>query len=44
MKDPKRIISLNDFLWDLNLAEQIEFFKIKRRTEMDPKIAGSVIF
>ena len=44
MKDLKRIISLNDFLWNLNLAEQIEFFKIKRGTEMDSKIAGPVTF
>lgn len=44
MKDPKHINSLNDFLWALNLAEQIEFFKISRGTEMDSKIAGPVTF
>jgi hypothetical protein len=44
MKAPKYIHSLKDFLDCLNLAEEIEFFKIKCGTQMCSHIAGTVRF
>lgn len=44
MKEPRLVISLRDFLYGLNLAEKIEFYHIKKGTEMDSKIAGIVRF
>lgn len=42
--DPQKVKSLRDFLYSLDLAEEIEFFGIKKGTEMYSDISGPVKF